>query len=234
MQVIGAFVNSDGTAPTGTVEFIPAVDMISVVGAVPPVTVPMLPKTVPLDVAGAFASTLVATDDPDINPQDWTYTVKVRLNGKGAESFSMFAPEGDPIDLSTVMSVCSTDGTCILQGPPGPQGPEGPDGPIGPIGPVGPEGPQGEIGTGIVVMGSLSGTSTPLPSSPTIGDAWILGDPVPSTAPAREDSSPAQPDDGIVWNGDRMAQRRSNARAGEPHGPSRGNRGNRPSRASWS
>jgi hypothetical protein len=49
---------------------------------------------------------------------------------------------------------------------------------VGTPGPVGPAGPPG-----LVVQGLLSGTDTPLPAGPSVGDLWIVGTPVPDAAP---------------------------------------------------
>jgi len=69
----------------------------------------------------------------------------------------------------------------------------------GPAGPPGPAGPAGPAGSGVTIKGTLAGTSTPLPSSPTAGDMWLLGSPVPTAAPSG--ASGKNEGDGIVWSG---------------------------------
>lgn len=84
-------------------------------------------------------------------------------------------------------------------GPTGADGVEGPTGPTGADGPEGPTGPTGADGSGVTIKGTL-GSADPAPTAPTIGDMYLLGDPPPGYAP---DSSagPAQPGDGLVWDG---------------------------------
>jgi len=76
----------------------------------------------------------------------------------------------------------------------------GTPGPPGPPGPEGPEGPAGPPGSGVAIIGSIEETDPP-PVDPSTGDMWVLGDPVPSWAPPSA-TGPAQPGDGIVWDGD--------------------------------
>ena len=52
-----------------------------------------------------------------------------------------------------------------------------------------------------MIKGTLSGTATPLPSSPTAGDMWILGTPVPTAAPNNPATGTKAAGDGIVWSG---------------------------------
>lgn len=56
-------------------------------------------------------------------------------------------------------------------------------------------------GGGANWKGTYSGTSTPLPASPQVNDAWVINAPIPTLAPKRSDGSNAQVGDGMVWNG---------------------------------
>jgi hypothetical protein len=82
----------------------------------------------------------------------------------------------------------------------GPQGNPGTPGADGADGATGPPGPQGEAGSGVSIKGTYSGTSTPLPASPTEGDMWLLGTPLPTAAPDPAGGSKAA-GDGMVWSG---------------------------------
>jgi hypothetical protein len=191
VMVSGTFVdNDDGTPCAGTVEFVPHVCH----WAAPSTTIIGTPVTVTLDAAGHFDVELIATDDTDLNPVDWTYQVRVRVRAgdyASAYSFDMAAPSGAAIDLADVTPVYASDGNAVVVGPPGPEGPPGPPGE---------EGPPGAPGSGgITVAGVLDGASTPLPSSAEVGELWVLGSPVPTAAPDRADDTAAQEFDGIVW-----------------------------------
>lgn len=60
--------------------------------------------------------------------------------------------------------------------------------------PQGPKGDPGKDGTGVSIKGTA--TAWPPTASPTAGDMYILGDPVPVGAPAG-----SKPGDGVVWDG---------------------------------
>ena len=68
---------------------------------------------------------LVATDDTDINPVDWTWAVDFRLTDANnvpvqVPSFSFELPSDTTVDLTTVSPVASANGTFYLVGPTGP------------------------------------------------------------------------------------------------------------------
>lgn len=71
-----------------------------------------------------------------------------------------------------------------------------PSGGGGGTGEDGAPGPPGANGTSIRILGTLTGEDTPLPTDPQPGDIWILGDPVPLSAPVG-----SLPGDGIEWLG---------------------------------
>jgi len=66
-------------------------------------------------------------------------------------------------------------------------------------GPKGDKGDPGKDGSGVTIVGTLTGSGTALPAA-SAGDMFILGDPVPTAAPASA-AGPAQPGDGLVYNG---------------------------------
>lgn len=82
--------------------------------------------TVTLDQDGFFRVAVPATDDPDIQPVYWTYTVtELWPNGR---TYSVDAPAGQTIDLSTVIPAQASLGSVNYVGPTGPDGPVGPQG----------------------------------------------------------------------------------------------------------
>lgn len=75
--------------------------------------------------AGNAGVRLVATDDPDLNPQDWTWRVDFRLTDETdvpltLPSFSFELPADTTVDLTTVSPVPGANGTFYLVGPAGP------------------------------------------------------------------------------------------------------------------
>jgi hypothetical protein len=71
---------------------------------------------------------LVATDDPDNNPVDWTWRVDFRLTDQAGTpvslpSFSFSLPSNATVDLTDLSPVPSANGTFYLVGPKGDQGP---------------------------------------------------------------------------------------------------------------
>jgi hypothetical protein len=68
---------------------------------------------------------LVATDDPDNNPVNWTWRVDFRLTDQdgapvAVPSFSFSLPSDSEVDLSELSPVPSADGTFYIVGPTGP------------------------------------------------------------------------------------------------------------------
>lgn len=72
--------------------------------------------TVPL-VAGALDFVVPATDDPDVSPQFWTYTIVE--NWPNGRTYSIEAPMGQTVDLVNASPVAKSDGTMIVRGPAG-------------------------------------------------------------------------------------------------------------------
>ena len=123
----------DGVPAKGSIFFRPSPIKLLDSGSSPnPVTI--LPAVVEatLDSEGylcGYGTTrgirLVATDDPDLNPQDWTWTVEFRLTAQddtpvAIPSFSIELPSNTTIDLTTAAPVPDANGTYYLIGPTGP------------------------------------------------------------------------------------------------------------------
>jgi hypothetical protein len=130
----------DGVPAKGTILFTPAPanikDATAVVGTIPtPVTI--LPATIQcsLDSDGYLLGSdgtrgvrLVATDDPDLNPADWTWQVDYRLTDqddvavRGIPTHDIEVPGGQITDLTLVAPVAGSDGVWYIRGPQGYQG----------------------------------------------------------------------------------------------------------------
>jgi len=115
----------------------------------------------------------------------------------GAQWVSLRGPAGAD-------GVAGADGQPGQDGPEGPQGPKGDRGDAGETGSEGPQGPKGdkgdtgEAGSGVTIQGTA--TTYPPSASPAQGDMFLVGDPVPPGTPAST-TGPAQPGDGIGWDG---------------------------------
>jgi hypothetical protein len=90
------------------------------------------------------------------------------------------------------------DGAQGEVGPAGPAGAAGEAGPQGEPGLQGPPGEKGDAGSGVTIKGTA--TTYPPDPAPEVGDMYLVADPVPGGTPASA-SGPAQPGDGIVWDG---------------------------------
>lgn len=127
----------DGAPAKGSVLFTPSPNFVKNVTASPaPVTI--LPATISCDLdsegyllgyTGTRGVRLVATDDADNNPVDWTWKVTFRLTDadgtptRGIPDFSFELPQGTTVDLTTAMPVTDANGTFYLVGPTGATGP---------------------------------------------------------------------------------------------------------------
>jgi hypothetical protein len=126
--------NPDGVPAKGSVLFTPSPSYVKNVSASPaPVTI--LPATIEclLDSEGYLLGSddtrgvrLVATDDADNNPLDWTWKVTFRLTDqtdtptRGIPDFSFELPGGTSVDLTSLSPVPDANGTYYLVGPTGP------------------------------------------------------------------------------------------------------------------
>ncbi len=88
-QVTGRFTNLNGSPAVGRVTFATSV-LLRVTGA-PDLIVPGS-YTALLDANGVFALALPATNDPDITPSGWLYTVTISIAGSHVDSFDCQVP----------------------------------------------------------------------------------------------------------------------------------------------
>ncbi|MFF4738772.1 hypothetical protein ACFY2W_23245 [Streptomyces sp. NPDC001262] len=179
VTVSGRFLSPDGTPLSGSVTFrapaqltFPASDVI--LGG---------PVVAQLDAQGQVAATLPATDAPDMDPADWSYTVTEALAGLPAgRTYQLLLPARQPhVDLADAAPTDPSKPNYLpVIGPKGDRGERGesayevavangytgppadwlesllgPRGATGPQGDRGPAGPQGEPG----VVQSINGVS---------------------------------------------------------------------------
>ena len=127
--VTGNLVWIDGSPAKGSVTFLPSIEYV--LDAASNTNIYLYEVTETLDEAGHFDVPLIATDDPDLNPTGWTYTVRILLTDPSAlpnqhkpieTIFSMVLPAGPPIDIADVTPVQSSPGNAVVKGPKGDPG----------------------------------------------------------------------------------------------------------------
>lgn len=172
VTVYGRFIRLNGTPQVGQVSFSPSVSVI--LNRAADVIISGAVFTATLDSTGYFEINLPATDDPDLDPTGFTYTVS---EPSGRAAYAMALPMGVPggrVDLIDVLPATPSPGqTSILLSGRGIdhldidndtqtativyddgstqdigyfRGPVGPAGPAGPQGVAGPVGPVGPAG----------------------------------------------------------------------------------------
>jgi hypothetical protein len=116
----GRYIRPDGTPLTGTLTFEPPAhltfadaDIISAGAA-----------TVQLDALGMFTVTLIATDSPGAQPEDWTYTVVERFRQVDGRTFHIVLPAATPVvNLADIAPTDPSDGEyVVVTGPAGADG----------------------------------------------------------------------------------------------------------------
>ena len=124
--VTGNLVWIDGSPAKGSVTFLPSIEYV--LDPADDTSIYMYEVTEVLDADGHFELDLIATDQADINPVDWTYTVRILLTDPSAPSnqhkpvetiFSMYLPSAPPINIADVTPVQSSPGNAVVVGPAG-------------------------------------------------------------------------------------------------------------------
>lgn len=108
--VRGRYVYLDGTPAIGDVKFTGQV--VATSAATDTIIVPNT-IVAPLDGGGQFSVALPATNDPDVTPNGWTYTVLENLTGGGGRTYSIDVPVSakvSGIDLSDVAPITPSTG----------------------------------------------------------------------------------------------------------------------------
>lgn len=101
VRVTARYALRDGRVPTGSVTF-SSPQILRADGVI------VMPADIvaTLDADGAIDIQLPATNDPDVSPQGWAYTVQERIDGCAGRRFAMTADAaGGDIDLATVAPV---------------------------------------------------------------------------------------------------------------------------------
>lgn len=110
VTVKGRFVYLDGSPARGVIRFTGKVPAIS--AATQTIIVPAT-ITATLDADGQFSVALPATNDPDIQPNGWTYSVSEELSNGGGRGYEIDVPlssQSFGIDLSEVAPVAPSAG----------------------------------------------------------------------------------------------------------------------------
>jgi hypothetical protein len=110
VTVTGTYIDISGVAIAGQVKFTPRAVLRNVTSNVILVNSTIV---VTLDSNGAFSQQLVATDDADASPVDFTYYVEEAF--VGGRSFDMLLPASiATVDLADVSPAVANDGTGAL------------------------------------------------------------------------------------------------------------------------
>ena len=110
VTVTGTYIDISGVAIAGQVKFTPRAVLRNVTSNVILVNSTIV---VTLDANGAFSQQLVATDDPDASPVDFTYFVEEAF--VGGRSFDILLPLATAtVDLADVSPAVANDGTGAL------------------------------------------------------------------------------------------------------------------------
>ncbi|MFH9038508.1 hypothetical protein ACH4FA_03915 [Streptomyces sp. NPDC017966] len=111
VTVFGRYIDFTGAPMQGTVTFTPSQKYVTNPGA--DVLIFSAPLVATLDETGAFSIEIPTTDDPDVFPQGFTWTVTESFNNRSGRSpFAIAVPETTPppgIDLVTVAPVLPAD-----------------------------------------------------------------------------------------------------------------------------
>ncbi len=111
INVVGTYVDLSGNPMSGSVQFTPNITVLEAKDPVFKQIIVMLSVTATLDAAGHFSVNLPASDDLDINPNGWTYTV-VETMGTFNNTYSITVPVSTvgSLDLASIAPAVSSSG----------------------------------------------------------------------------------------------------------------------------
>lgn len=121
VTVYGKYIELDGDPVVGYLTFKPSPTIIKAMvsqAIIVPVTL-----QADLDENGEFSIDLPATDDPDINPGDWTYEVTEGFGPRRVYSISVHLADAPSVNIFQKAPIPEANGTFYLQGATGPAGP---------------------------------------------------------------------------------------------------------------
>jgi microcystin-dependent protein len=116
--IVGQYLDLAGHAVVGSLTF--TMSPTAVLDAANNLVIVPKVFSVALDSVGSFTITLPATDDPDINPMDWTYAVSE--NFVGGRKYGIRAPQNQIVNLVDIAPVPASQGEAIVRGPRGQAG----------------------------------------------------------------------------------------------------------------
>ncbi|MFE5093227.1 glycerophosphodiester phosphodiesterase [Streptomyces sp. NPDC056638] len=120
VALTGRYIRPDGTPLKGSVT-IAAPSLLTLPGAD---TISAGSATVTLDSAGAFTLTLIATDNPGMQPTSWTYQVTEKFQDIASRTYAIQLPSTLPtVSIADIAPADPSTGQYILV--PGPEGPAG-------------------------------------------------------------------------------------------------------------
>ncbi|MEV7492178.1 glycerophosphodiester phosphodiesterase family protein [Streptomyces anulatus] len=139
VTLTGTYTHPDGSPMKGNVSVTPTPG--KVVAADSGLTIQGRAKQ-KIDGNGQVTLTVLATDAPGINPENFTYEVKIAFPDVTGDSFFIELPAAAPnVQLPAITPAAPSDGDyVIVTGPEGPAGPAGADGAPGESGPPGADG----------------------------------------------------------------------------------------------
>ncbi|MEI5032402.1 glycerophosphodiester phosphodiesterase [Streptomyces sp. S1A(2023)] len=139
VTLTGTYTHPDGSPMKGSVSVTPTPG--KVVAADSGLTIQGRAKQ-KIDGNGQVALTVLATDAPGINPENFTYEVTIAFPDATGDSFFIELPAAAPdVQLPSITPAAPSDGDyVIITGPEGPEGPAGADGEPGEPGPPGADG----------------------------------------------------------------------------------------------
>lgn len=146
VTLTGTYTHPDGSPMKGSVSVTPTPG--KVVAADSGLTIQGRAKE-KFDGNGQVSLTVLATDAPGINPENFTYQVKIAFPDATGDEFTIELPAAAPnVQLPAITPATPSDGDyVIITGPEGPAGPAGPAGADGEPGPQGDPGPPGADGS---------------------------------------------------------------------------------------
>lgn len=111
----GTYVGFDGSVLSGTLLITPSVARLTSLATKK--TVVARPLTVTLDANGSFSILLPATDDPDITPVNYTYTIVENLTGGGGFTRVTGLPMNTTVDVTQIPTGQPSSPGTITLGP---------------------------------------------------------------------------------------------------------------------
>lgn len=121
VTLTGRYVELDGDPVQGYLTF-KASPTILKAAASKAIIIPVVLEA-PLDAEGIFSIALPATNDPDINPGEWTYEVTEGFGPRRIYSIAVTLENGPTQNLFDLAPLPTANGTFYLQGERGPTGP---------------------------------------------------------------------------------------------------------------